>query len=99
MVIEQLRAIERADDGSRTVCIDEMRGIQAIERKEKDLPLRPGKVKRREARVYPSWNTGVKGATRKSGMSENRRSPIRMRVGDSSRKSYANIPVPSSLAT
>ncbi len=36
-----------------------MTGIQAIERKEKDLPLRPGKVKRREARVYPSWNTGV----------------------------------------
>jgi putative transposase len=30
------------------VCIDEMTGIQAIERKEKDLPLRPGKVKRRE---------------------------------------------------
>ena len=30
------------------MCIDEMTGIQAIERKEKDLPLRPGKVKRRE---------------------------------------------------
>jgi putative transposase len=30
------------------VCIDEMTGIQAIERKEKDLPLRPGKVRRRE---------------------------------------------------
>jgi putative transposase len=30
------------------VCIDEMTGIQAVERKEKDLPLRPGKVKRRE---------------------------------------------------
>ena len=43
-----IRAIERADDGERTVCIDEMTGIQAIERKEKDLPLRPGKVKRRE---------------------------------------------------
>ncbi len=30
------------------MCIDEMTGIQAVERKEKDLPLRPGKVKRRE---------------------------------------------------
>ncbi|HEY9779563.1 MAG TPA: transposase [Leptolyngbyaceae cyanobacterium] len=30
------------------MCIDEMTGIQAIERQEKDLPLRPGKVKRRE---------------------------------------------------
>lgn len=38
-------AIERADDGERTVCIDEMTGIQALS-KEKDLPLRPGKVKR-----------------------------------------------------
>ncbi|WP_219884648.1 transposase [Merismopedia glauca] len=28
--------------------IDEMTGIQATERKEKDLPLRPGKVERRE---------------------------------------------------
>jgi len=25
-----------------------MTGVQAIERKEKDLPLRPGKVRRRE---------------------------------------------------
>lgn len=30
------------------MCVDEMTGIQAIERKEKDLPLRPGKVKRQE---------------------------------------------------
>lgn len=44
-----ITAIERAtEDGERTVCIDEMTGIQAIERKEKDLPLRPGKVRRRE---------------------------------------------------
>lgn len=43
-----MTAIERAVVGERTVCIDEMTGIQAIERKEKDLPLRPGKVKRRE---------------------------------------------------
>jgi transposase len=43
-----ITAIERAVVGERTVCIDEMTGIQAIERKEKDLPLRPGKVQRRE---------------------------------------------------
>lgn len=54
-----ITAIERADDGERTVCIDEMTGIQALLSKEKDLPLRPGKVKRREARVYPSWNAGI----------------------------------------
>ncbi len=40
--------MERTLDGERTVCIDEMTGIQAIERKEKDLPLKPGKVRRRE---------------------------------------------------
>jgi hypothetical protein len=51
--------MERDVVGERTVCIDEMTGIQAIERKEKDLPLRPGKVKRQEARVYSSWNTGI----------------------------------------
>jgi putative transposase len=28
--------------------IDEMTGIQATERKEKDLPMRPGKVERKE---------------------------------------------------
>lgn len=43
-----LSATERAGVGERTVCVDEMTGIQAIERKEKDLPLRPGKVKRQE---------------------------------------------------
>ena len=41
-----ITAIESADDGERTVCIDEMTGIQALLSKEKDLPLRPGKVKR-----------------------------------------------------
>ncbi|WP_366511345.1 transposase [Moorena sp. SIO4A1] len=43
-----ISAFERAVLGERTVCIDEMTGIQAIERFEKDLPLRPGKVRRRE---------------------------------------------------
>ena len=40
--------MERESQGERTVCVDEMTGIQALERTEKDLPLRPGKVQRRE---------------------------------------------------
>ncbi|MBD2603008.1 IS630 family transposase [Scytonema hofmannii FACHB-248] len=40
--------MERDVVGERTVCTDEMTGIQAIERLYKDLPLRPGKVKRQE---------------------------------------------------
>lgn len=43
-----ISAIERAQNGERTVSIDEMTGIQATERKEKDLPMRPGKVLLRE---------------------------------------------------
>lgn len=43
-----MSAVERANHGERTICIDEMTGIQAIERKAPDLPLRPGKVQRRE---------------------------------------------------
>jgi putative transposase len=43
-----MSAIERAKLGERTVCIDEMTGIQALERLAPDLPLRPGKVQRRE---------------------------------------------------
>ena len=41
-------AIERNQNGERTISIDEMTGIQATERKEKDLPMRPGKVQKRE---------------------------------------------------
>jgi putative transposase len=43
-----LSAIERAEAGERTICTDEMTGIQAIERKAPDLPMRPGLVQRRE---------------------------------------------------
>jgi len=42
-----MSVIERAKLGERTVCIDEMTGIQALERLAPDLPLRPGKVQRR----------------------------------------------------
>jgi len=34
--------------GERTISLDEMTGIQALERKANDLPMRPGKVQRRE---------------------------------------------------
>jgi len=43
-----ISAIERHESGERTISIDEMTGIQATERVEKDLPIRPGKVERRE---------------------------------------------------
>lgn len=43
-----ISAIERHIKGERTISIDEMTGIQATERLEKDLPMRPGKVERRE---------------------------------------------------
>ena len=33
--------------GERTVCLDEMTGIQALERQAPDLPMRPGKIERR----------------------------------------------------
>ncbi|WP_242054376.1 transposase, partial [Nostoc sp. FACHB-888] len=43
-----ISAIERYQNAERTISIDEMTGIQAKERLEKDLPMRPGKVERRE---------------------------------------------------
>ena len=43
-----ISALERSKNGERTMSIDEMTGIQATERVEKDLPMRPGKVERRE---------------------------------------------------
>lgn len=43
-----LTASVRAAAGERTISIDEMTGIQAKERKAKDLPMRPGKRERRE---------------------------------------------------
>ncbi len=43
-----ISAIERHLQGERTISIDEMTGIQATERLEKDLPMRPCKVERRE---------------------------------------------------
>jgi transposase len=42
------QAIERAKLGQRTESLDEMTGVQALERKHPKLPMRPGKVERRE---------------------------------------------------
>jgi transposase len=42
------RAPELAQQGERVVSNDELTGVQALERKHPGLPLRPGKVERRE---------------------------------------------------
>jgi putative transposase len=42
------KAAERAKRGERTISMDEVTGVQALERKHPDLPMRPGLVLRRE---------------------------------------------------
>jgi transposase len=42
------RAAQRAKQGERTISMDELTGVQAIERKFPDLPMLPGHVLRRE---------------------------------------------------
>jgi putative transposase len=42
------QAPHRAAQGERTVRTDAMTGVQALERKHLDLPMAPGKVRRRE---------------------------------------------------
>jgi transposase len=41
-------APQRAKQGERTISLDEMTGVQALERKHPDLPMQPGHVLRRE---------------------------------------------------
>lgn len=41
-------AIDRAKAGERTISLDEMTGIQALERMAPDLPMQQGKIQRRE---------------------------------------------------
>ena len=43
-----MKAMERAEQFERTISIDEMTGIQALERKAPDQPMRFGKRERRE---------------------------------------------------
>ena len=47
-ICEVYQAAAGADEGHRTVSIDEMTGIQALERIAPGLPMKPGKVERRE---------------------------------------------------
>jgi hypothetical protein len=47
-ICETYKAAAGADDTHRTVSIDEMTGIQALERIAPGLPMMPGKVERRE---------------------------------------------------
>ncbi len=42
------KAQQRAKQGERTISLDELTGVQALERKHPDLPMRPGHVLRRE---------------------------------------------------
>ena len=42
------QAKERAKDGERSISMDELTGVQAIERKHPDLAMQPGRVLRRE---------------------------------------------------
>ncbi len=42
------QAPERAKEGQHTESLDEMTGVQALERKHPGLPMQPGKVERRE---------------------------------------------------
>ena len=41
-------ASQRVQHGERTISLDELTGVQALERKYPDLPMRPGHVLRRE---------------------------------------------------
>jgi len=42
------KASERAKQGERTISLDELTGVQVLERKHPDLPMQPGHVLRRE---------------------------------------------------
>ena len=42
------QAAERAKQGERTISLDELTGVQALERKAPDLPMQSGQVLRRE---------------------------------------------------
>lgn len=43
-----ISAQDRAKQGERTTCIDEMTGIQVLERSAPNLPMRPGQLERQE---------------------------------------------------
>ena len=43
-----ISAPQRAKGGERTISLDELTGVQALERKSPDLPMQPGHALRRE---------------------------------------------------
>ena len=43
-----VQAAVRAKQGERTISLDELTGVQALDRKHPDLPMQPGHVLRRE---------------------------------------------------
>jgi hypothetical protein len=56
------QAPERAKQGQRTESIDEMTGVQALERKHPDLPMLSGKVELREfACTVPQAQVNING--------------------------------------
>jgi len=50
------QATERAQQRERTISIDELTGVQALERKHPDLPMKKGSCAPAGIRVYPAWN-------------------------------------------
>ncbi len=44
----------RAAQGERTISVDELTGVQALERKHPDLPMQPGPCTPARVRVYPA---------------------------------------------
>ena len=59
------QATERAQQGQHTESLDEMTGVQALERKHPSLPICPGKVERREfACTVPQAQVNTSGTVR-----------------------------------
>jgi hypothetical protein len=57
--VRSIQAEKRAKVGERTISVDEITGVQAVERKHPDLPMLPKHVLRREFEEIrhgtPSW--------------------------------------------
>ena len=51
------KASERAKQGERTISLDELTGVQALERKHPDLPMQRGTCAAAGVRVCPTWHT------------------------------------------
>lgn len=58
----QQAAARHADEGTHTVCIDEMTGLQALERAAPDKPAAPGQVAKQEVEYVRHGTTTLIGA-------------------------------------